>query len=342
MTKRGEEIQGNGKEASEVSGIGKTVQLHKNRYHNLRTTTRRLLVDVPFGGPVVVRIQLAIFLVILLNSLMVILITVPSIRDSAGLVINDIISVTLLVFAIEYLLRLWSCASGDTLFERTRERLRFMIEPYAIIDLIAILPVFLPFIFPADITIIRLVRLLSVFKFMRYARHAESLNQLRRILVRKQEIFAIMVFFLVYILLFSSTIMYVIENHAQPDKFSSIPDAMWWAIMTVTTVGYGDIIPVTPLGRIIGSLFTVAGVMILALPSAILASGFIEERTKKETARRDQQSSSVKEVVAKITLLERIHSLREKGVITAEEEREFVQKLREHQEDTVQVIHENS
>lgn len=89
-----------------------------------------------------------------------------------------------------------------------------------------------------------------------------------------------MVFFLVFVILFLATIMYLVENPARPDKFSSIPAAIWWAMMTVTTVGYGDIYPVTPIDQAFGSLITLAGVLLLALPSAILASGFIEERQR--------------------------------------------------------------
>lgn len=110
-----------------------------------------------------------------------------------------------------------------------------------------------------------------------------SLDQLKRVLFRKREIFGFMLFFLVFVILFSSTILYLVENPVQPDKFSSIPAAMWWAMMTVTTVGYGDMIPITPLGKGIASLFTLMGVLVLALPSAILASGFIEERDKVKT-----------------------------------------------------------
>jgi voltage-gated potassium channel len=124
-------------------------------------------------------------------------------------------------------------------------------------------------------------------------------------------------FFLIFEILFSSTIMYVVENAAQPDKFSSIPADMWWAVMTVTTVGYGDIYPITPLGQTIAGLVTIGGVLLLALPSAILAAGFMEERQK------DQTSHELTDTESWILLLERVGTLKERGLIIKEEFEEY-------------------
>lgn len=123
-----------------------------------------------------------------------------------------------------------------------------------------------------------------------------------------------MLFFLVFVILFSSTIMYVVENPAQPEKFSSIPAALWWAVMTVTTVGYGDMIPITPLGKIIAGFITISGVLVLALPSAIMASGFIEERerTRSLTENLINPESS-------LSLIDKLGDLHSRGYITDEE-----------------------
>ncbi|MCA1915614.1 ion transporter, partial [Methanospirillum hungatei] len=183
-----------------------------------------------------------------------------------------------------------------------------------IIDLLSILPIFIPFLFPHAITLIRLLRLVSIFKLGRFTRYSDSLIQLRRVFVRKKEIFAIMLFFLVFIILFSSTIMYVVEYPAQPEAFSSIPAALWWAVMTVTTVGYGDIIPVTPLGKFIAGIVTMTGVLVLALPSAIMATGFIEERERQKTVEMKRKSKEIPPV-----LVHKLDELKEKGYITQEE-----------------------
>jgi voltage-gated potassium channel len=186
-----------------------------------------------------------------------------------------------------------------------------------IIDLISIIPILFLFFFPRIPALLHLFMLLSIFKLVRYSRNSASLKQLRRVIFKKREIISILVLFLVFSILFSSTIMYIIENAAQPDKFSSIPAAMWWAVMTVTTVGYGDIIPITPLGKIIAGMVTIGGVLLLALPSAILASGFMEERQREQMV-RDHPG-----IEAGISLLERVGTLKERGLITEEEFDEY-------------------
>jgi len=251
--------------------------------------------------------------VILLNTVLVVIYTVPEIDRDYRLQINILITACLLVFAAEYILRLWSCTGAPTLRERTIERLRYATGFFMMIDLISIIPLAFPFFFPKDFALLRTFRLLSIFKLGRYARHSESLSLLKRVILRKREIFTIMIFFLVFIILFSSTIMYLVEYDAQPEKFSSIPAAMWWAMMTVTTVGYGDIVPVTPLGMMLGSIITLAGVLLLALPSAILASGFIEEKQK------ESELSSDKSPENGIELMERLAALKENESISEEE-----------------------
>jgi voltage-gated potassium channel len=160
----------------------------------------------------------------------------------------------------------------------------------------------------------RLLRLASIFKLGRFTQYSDSLVQLRRVLRRKKEIFVIMLFFLVFIILFSSTIMYVVENPAQPDKFSSIPASLWWAVMTVTTVGYGDIVPVTSAGKMIAGIITITGVLVLALPSAIMAAGFMEERE------RHKKKISLEYSQEEIRLLiQKLNSLQKNGHITTDE-----------------------
>lgn len=194
------------------------------------------------------------------------------------------------------------------------DRFRYALHVYMIIDLISILPIIIPFFIPRDLMLIRLLRLASIFKLGRFTRYSDSLVQLLQVIKRKKEIFVIMLFFLVFIILFSSTIMYVVEYPAQPDKFSSIPASLWWAVMTVTTVGYGDIVPKTAIGKLFASIITLTGVLVLALPSAIMATGFIEERERQRNAHQKRIDSE-----KTLILIEKLAELREKGHITNDE-----------------------
>lgn len=271
-------------------------------------------------------VQLALAIVIFTNSIAVVIFTVPDLGPGVELTLNIIISICLLVFAVEYVLRLWACTSAPTFRKRASERLHFALGLYQIIDLISIIPLLFPIFFPHDLPLLREFRLLSIFKLGRYSRRSESLAMLKRVLLRKREIFSLMFFFLIFVILFSSTIMYAVEHDAQPTMFSSIPASMWWAMMTVTTVGYGDIYPTTPIGETIASFVALIGIMLLALPSAILASGFIEEYQQKKGGPMDEGR-----IDAEISLMERVGALKDKGDITPgefDEYKELIQRLR--------------
>lgn len=287
----------------------------KEKKMSLKSRVNEILehYHVDRGDRTATRVQATLAVVILLNTFLVIIYTVPWIELKYWLPINITFTGCVLVFAAEYILRLWSCTDAPTFRERTAERLRHATGFFMIIDLISIIPLVFPVLFPMDLAMMKTFRLLSVFKLGRYARYSDSLAMLKSVVIKKREIFSIMLFFLVFVILFSATLMYLVENSAQPEEFSSIPAAMWWAVITVTTVGYGNIIPETPLGQILASVMILAGVLLLALPSAILAAGFMEERHK------DQDKSTGILSANEIELLERLAVLKESGHIAKDE-----------------------
>lgn len=284
------------------------------QYNEVKSRVHAILDEPSWDDRTTRVVHLLIAAIILVNTIAVILFTVRSYRIHYFSLLNLIIMICILVFFAEYILRIWSCTNTRDPLHMITDRVRYASSPYLLIDLVSILPLFVPFIIPQDIAIIRLSRLLSIFKLGRFTRHATSLRQLRWVIRRKSEIFVIMLFFLVFVILFSSTVMYIIEYPAQPDTFSSIPAALWWAVMTVTTVGYGDIIPVTPVGRMIAGMVTISGVLILALPSAIMAAGLIEER---ERTNRQVPSEITPE--SAIRLIEKLGDIHSRGFITDDE-----------------------
>jgi voltage-gated potassium channel len=192
------------------------------------------------------------------------------------------------VFTVEYAARLWSCVEDPQYRHPVLGRIRFALTPLAIVDMLAVLPFYLPFL-SVDLRVLRMFRLLRIMRLMRVAklaRYSESLQMLMRVLRAKKEQLISAVFILLIMLVVAATLAYYAENGAQPKAFSSIPAAMWWAAVTLTTVGYGDIYPVTVLGKVTGALIAMLGIGMFALPTAILGAGFLEDLEHQKKALR--------------------------------------------------------
>jgi voltage-gated potassium channel len=217
---------------------------------------------------------------VLVNVAAVILESMPQL-DGYALAFLVIERVSVVVFAVEYLLRLWSAPEHAPLADLPpwRARLRFALEPQSIIDLIAIAPLFIAVFVSEDLRSFLVLRLFRFFKLARYspgiASLAEAISSERRALLASGVI-------LLGTVLIAASLMHLAEQHAQPDKFGTIPAAMYWAVITLTTVGYGDVVPVTSLGRVIASLTAVAGLIMLALPVGIIASAFAREIHRRD------------------------------------------------------------
>jgi voltage-gated potassium channel len=219
---------------------------------------------------------------IILNVLAVILESVPSIHDpfATEFLIFDITSVA--IFTIEYSLRLWASIEIAAVRQRGAffGRLMFASRPSQIIDFLAFAPTYLSWIFPAaDLRILRVFRLL---RFLKLARYSPAMVTLSRALYEERRALVGALILMMGTAVFSGTIMHVIEGHAQPDKFGTIPDAMWWALSTLTTIGYGDSVPITPLGKMFGSLVMVCGLGLFALPIGIVATAFVNEIHRRD------------------------------------------------------------
>jgi voltage-gated potassium channel len=218
---------------------------------------------------------------ILLNVVVLVIETVESIYNSNRFFFHIFNWFSVIVFTIEYLLRLWSIVENSRCRHPITGRLRFMLSPLGLIDLMAIVPFYLPFL-GVDLRFVRILRIFRLFRIFRVAKYIKALDIIRRVIRDRKEELLVSLVFVSFLLIISSCVIYYVEHDAQPDAFSSIPATMWWSIATLTTVGYGDIYPVTPLGRFLGSIIAVLGVGLFALPTGILASGFSEEISKKK------------------------------------------------------------
>ncbi len=219
-----------------------------------------------------------IFLICLisLNILAIILESVASLHNRYGPVFFYFELFSIMVFTIEYLVRAWRSVElkNPQFYHPVRGRLRYLLTPMALIDLIAILPFYLTLFIQIDLRMLRVFRLFRVFKLTRYS---SAMTLILAVFKEESRSFFAAFFVLFILLILASTGIYLIEHEVQPDAFGTIPDSMWWALVTLTTVGYGDVIPITTPGKLFGGCITIIGIGMVALPAGILASGFSDQ-----------------------------------------------------------------
>ncbi|CAH1198633.1 putative Potassium voltage-gated channel subfamily KQT; potassium channel, VIC family [Candidatus Nitrotoga sp. BS] len=219
--------------------------------------------------------------VVLLNIVAVVLESVNTLYQQWRIYFELFELFSIILFSIEYLLRIWangaSLPSGQG--NSWRGRKAYILSFYGLIDLVALAPYFLQMLMPGlDLRVIRAVRLLRVFKISHYSTAIEDLVQA---IYEERRSFAATLYLLLITVLITSSLMYYAEHEAQPEIFASIPDAIYWAIITLTTVGYGDFTPVTWFGRVI-SLFTAfLGVCTVAILTGIVASAFANQMARR-------------------------------------------------------------
>lgn len=190
------------------------------------------------------------------------------------------------VFTVEYVLRIWVCTTSPKYRHPIWGRVKFMFSPLALVDLLAILPFYLPMVIPLDLRFLRILRLARLLRILKIHRYSESLKTIGNVFKDKWDDLAVTLFILFVLLIVSSSLVYFAENKAQPEDFSSIPASMYWVIKTMTNVGYESVAPVTKPGKLLGILIAFLAVGLFALPAGILASGFIEELQKKRDCKK--------------------------------------------------------
>jgi voltage-gated potassium channel len=225
--------------------------------------------------PLGIAVHRGLILVVLISVSAAILESVPSIAARAHPLFLMLEGVAALVFTVEYLLRLWAIVEHPPLkrMPAWRARLAYASSPAVIIDLLAILPFFISLFGPTDLQVLLLLRLVRFFKLARYSPGMRSLMD--AIHAERRALVACLVI-LGGLMIIAAAAMHAVEGQEQPDRFGSIPIAMYWAIITLTTVGYGDAAPVTALGRVIAGITAVMGLVMLSLPVGIIASAFAE------------------------------------------------------------------
>ncbi len=250
----------------------------------LKTRAYRITETGKRGDTLSVAFDVLIISLILLNVVAITLETVEGLYQRHEVVFAAFEVFSVVIFSVEYLLRLWCCTENPKYRHPFTGRLRFFFTPLALIDLLAILPAYLT-LFGVDLLYLRVLRMLRILRVAKLARYSPALRSFLWVMARKKEELAVSMALMFFLLIIASAAMYYVEHDSQPAVFSSIPAAMWWGVATLSTVGYGDVYPVTELGKVLASFIAVLGIGLFGLPAGIIGSGFVEEIGKRRTSK---------------------------------------------------------
>jgi voltage-gated potassium channel len=255
--------------------------LSRHRVAKLRHRLYEILEQGPVGDRAGRLIGRCIVALIVINLIAVALESVPDLEARFSLIFSSIEIVSLLIFSIEYGLRLWVAVEHppDRHLGHRKARLTFATSALGIIDLIAVLPFWFAFFVPADLRVLLVFR---VLRFLKFARYSPGMRSLLDVLYAERRALVGCFIILVGMALLTATVMHLIEGRVQPDKFGTIPQAMWWSIVTLGTIGYGDVVPITAFGKIIAGITIFAGLIMIALPVGIVANAFSEQIHRRD------------------------------------------------------------
>lgn len=229
-------------------------------------------------------INIFIVVLIILNVIAVMLETIPTIEKNRDLMLFfhyfDLVSV--IIFSVEYVLRVWSSNHEEKYKHSFWGRLKYMASPAALIDLMAILPSYLHAFIGLDLRVLRMLRLLRFFRLFRLTAYTKPAHMIANVFRKRKNELALSFILAIFLIIISSCIIYFAERqhplpNGAPSLFTSIPRTIWWSVVTLTTTGYGDMFPVTNLGKALASIIMLTGVAFFALPAGIITAGFIDE-----------------------------------------------------------------
>ncbi|MCK5662843.1 MAG: ion transporter, partial [Thiotrichaceae bacterium] len=222
------------------------------------------LLEKSDSGSIARLVSLLLMLLIMSNVVAVILASDRVVYIELQSFFDDFELFSIVIFSLEYFFRVWVCVEDQRYQPSVKGRLKYMVSPMAIVDLIAVLPFYLGIFFTIDTRFLRVLRLFRLFKL---SRHFSAMSVLLKVIKNEMATLLSAIFILLVLIVLASAGMFLVEHNVQPEAFGTIPRAMWWASITLTTVGYGDVVPVTIAGRILGAFITILGVGMAALPA---------------------------------------------------------------------------
>ena len=206
-----------------------------------------------------------------------------------GRVLNAFILIeyiTVAIFTVEYLSRLWTADMMYPEKNSSSARLKYAFTLMMLVDFMAIAPFYLHFLLPIDVNILRVFRVLRVLRLIKVNQYVKALSSVGEVLKKKSLQLLISIFIIFTLMIVASILMYTVEHDAQPEVFTNALSGLWWAATTISTIGYGDIYPVTVLGKIFGTIFSLLNIGLIAVPTGIISAGFIEDTGRKYAEKR--------------------------------------------------------
>jgi voltage-gated potassium channel len=233
------------------------------------------------------RINLALGILIFLNVIAMVVDTVPELPPVWHEALGVFETISFIAFAVEYICRVWSVVEIEKFRSPIAGRLRFATRFLPLIDLAALLSYFAPF----DLRFLRLLRVVRLLRVLHLSQYDAPMRAIGRSIRARRKLLVIALVAMLIMIFFAASGMYFIERSAQPKAFASIPDAMWWAVMTLTTVGYGDVYPITPLGKFFAALIATGGIAVFALPMAIITAAILDVKVDEEKREIDRHDA---------------------------------------------------
>lgn len=290
--------------------------VRRNRDRSLRQKVFALLHPTASSGPLHRYIDSLIILCVLVSVVSIVLETVPEMHALFAAQFHALELFTVTVFTLEYLGRVYGCCELPRYADPVRGRLRYMVSIPALIDLVAILPFFIGLLI-GHLFDLRFFRVFRLSRLLKLSRYTGTLNTLFKAVQREQRVLFASAFMMVLLVILTASLGYELEHAAQPDKFESIPASMYWAVITLASVGYGDISPVTPLGRAMTAVISLLGIGIFAIPAGLMASAFTDQlRIDRETFENEFREALAKGAI----------SLADQHALSAEAERLHLSK----------------
>lgn len=232
--------------------------------------------------------DISLITLIILN-LVIVLAETFNIPKDLQIVLNYAETISVIIFTAEYLLRVWT---ADSLYPQKspfKARIKYIFSFMALIDLLSILPFYLPLIIPIDLRVLRTVRIIRLLRIFKINRYTNALNTIGQVFKNKASQLVSSIMVVGVLMIISSVLMYNIENSVQPGAFSNAIETMWWTVVTLTTVGYGDVYPITVAGKILATIIAFLGIGMVAVPTGIITAGFSELLKADEDSEKDKK-----------------------------------------------------